>query len=76
MIDYANRARKQLAFSGTESHARAQFFLTDWHASQGRDLGSVADAGLAPWCCSVTLGRGILQAFCDGLQDFARKSLV
>src|ERR1700741_1374045 len=26
--------------------------------------------------CSVTLGRGILQTLCRGLQDFARKLLV
>jgi len=36
----------------------------------------MAEAALALRCRGVTLGSGILQTLCRGLQDFARKLLV
>src|SRR6202040_2403191 len=36
----------------------------------------MAEAALALRCRGVTLGSGILQTLCHGLQDFARKPLV
>ena len=64
------------AFSGTDAHTRAEILPDRFSCQRGARLRIIAEAALALRCRSVTLGSGILQTLCRGLQDFARKLLV